>query len=48
MSFMSVFPIAVAVLEVGAAVVYVINKEWALAVAWFCYAVAAVALGMVK
>ena len=46
--FMSVFPYAVGLLDLGAAAVYAINKEWALAVTWLCYAVAAVALGTVK
>ena len=46
--FMSVFPYAVGVLDLGAAVVYAMNKEWALATTWLCYAVAAVALGTVK
>lgn len=48
MNFMSVFPFAVGLLDLGAAVVYFIQKQYALAVVWFCYAIAAVALGMVK
>ncbi len=45
---MSFFPSVVGLLELCAAVVYVWNRQWALAVAWFCYAIAAVALGAVK
>lgn len=48
MTFMRVFPFATAVMELSAAVVYITQREYALAVAWFCYAVACVALGMVK
>lgn len=45
---MSFFPYSVALLDLGAAVVYGMNKEWALAITWFCYAMAAVSLGTVK
>ena len=48
LTFMSVFPIAVGLMDLAAAVVYATNKQWALAITWFCYAIAAVALGMVK
>jgi len=45
---MRFFPYVAGVLDLGAAVVYVANREWALALTWFCYAIAAVALGTVK
>ena len=45
---MFVFPFAVACLELGAALVYAYNHQWALAITWFCYAVAAFALGTVR
>lgn len=48
MTFMQAFPYAVGVLDLGAMVVYIYNRQWALAVTWGCYAVAAVALGSVK
>ena len=48
LTFMSVFPIAVGLMDLAAAIVYAMNKQWALAITWFCYAIAAVALGMVK
>jgi len=48
MTFMAVFPYAVGLLDVGAALVYAVNKQWALAITWFCYAIAAIALGSVK
>jgi hypothetical protein len=47
-SFMSIFPYAVGFLDLGAAIVYGLNKQWALAITWFCYAIAAVSLGSVK
>lgn len=43
-----VFPIAVAVLDLGASIVYLKGREWALAITWFCYAIAAASLGFVK
>ena len=43
-----VFPYAVAALELGAAVVYAYNKQGALALAWFCYAIAAAAFASVS
>ena len=48
MTFMSVFPYAVGLLDFGAAWVYAVNRQWALAITWFCYGIAAVALGSVK
>ena len=48
MTPMSVFPYAVGLLDLGAAVVYALNQQWALAITWLCYAVAAVAVGSVK
>lgn len=45
---MAVFPYLVGLLDIGAAVVYLKNGELALALTWFCYAIAAVALGSVK
>lgn len=45
---MSLFPYAVGLLDFGAAVVYCSNKQYALAITWFCYAIAAVALGSLK
>jgi hypothetical protein len=47
-TFMSVFPYAVGLLDLGAAGVYCYNRHWALALTWACYAVAAVALGSIK
>ena len=41
-----VFPIALAVLDLGAASVCASKGQWALAVMWVCYAVASVALGL--
>jgi uncharacterized membrane protein YjjB (DUF3815 family) len=41
------FPYAVGLLDLGAAVVYLMNKEYALSITWACYAIAAVALGCV-
>jgi hypothetical protein len=38
------FPLAVGALELGAGIVYAVNRQWALAVAWVAYAVAAVGL----
>lgn len=38
------FPIAVAVCEAGAGLVYLWQREWRLAIIWLGYAVAAVAL----
>lgn len=46
--FMFFFPYAVGLLDLGAAAVYALNKQWALAITWLCYAIAAVALGSVK
>lgn len=48
MTFMGIFPYTVGLLDLGAAIVYGLNKQWALAITWACYAVAAVALGSVK
>lgn len=45
---MSFFPYAVGLLEFGAAVVYAMEKQWLLAITWFCYSIAAVCLGSVK
>jgi hypothetical protein len=43
-----VFPYLVAIGEAGAALVYLYNREWRLAVIWGGYAIAAVALASVK
>lgn len=45
---MKFFPYAVALLDCGAAAVYLVNRQWALAITWGAYAVAAIALGSVK
>ena len=39
------FPCLVGLLDVGAALVYLWQGQWALAIVWACYAIAAVALG---
>jgi len=41
-----VFPLLVGVLEGCAAVVYALNRQWWLALAWACYALACVGLAM--
>lgn len=48
MTFMAIFPYAVGVLDLGAALVYLLNRQWALAMTWLCYAIASVALGTIK
>jgi hypothetical protein len=48
MSFMAVFPTIVGLLDLAAAVVYAFNKQWALAITWACYAIAAVSLGQAR
>ena len=48
MNSTQIFPFAVGLLEFAAAAVYLYNKQFHLAVAWFCYSIAAVALGLVK
>jgi hypothetical protein len=48
MTFLSVFPFLAAGLDVGAACVYAYHRQWALAVTWACYSVAAYCLGLVK
>ena len=45
---MRYFPYAVGLLDLGAAVVYLTNRQIALAVTWLCYAIAAVALGTIR
>ena len=45
---MSVFPFAIAFLEIGASLVYSYNRRWALAITWFCYAAASFALGTIR
>ena len=45
---MSIFPFAVAFLEVGASLVYSYNRKWAQALIWFCYAIATFALGTIR
>ena len=45
---MAYFPYAVGLLDLGAAIVYASEKQWALAITWFAYAIAAVSLGSVK
>jgi len=42
------FPYLVAAGETGAALVYLYNHEWRLAIIWGGYAVAAVALASIK
>jgi hypothetical protein len=42
-----IFPISVAILDLGAGLVYVYYRQWALGITWIMYAVAAVSLGMV-
>ena len=42
------FPYAVALLDLGAVAVYVHHRAWREAIIWFCYAVAAAALGGAK
>ena len=42
------FPLAVAVLECGAGVVYLCHRQWAQAVVWLFYSVAAAALALWK
>lgn len=42
------FPYMVGLLDLGASLVYIQNREYALAITWLCYAVAAVALGTLK
>lgn len=41
---MRFFPLAVGALELGAGIVYAVNRQWWLALAWSAYAVAAVGL----
>lgn len=48
MMLMSLFPFAVAILDLGAVAIYLSYKQYALAITWLCYAIAAVSLGMVK
>jgi hypothetical protein len=43
-----VFPYAVAVLDLGAAAVYLYRGELRLALLWFCYGIASAALAGVK
>ncbi len=43
-----IFPIAVAVLETGAALVFLYLREWRLFVLWTGYSVAAYALAWLK
>ena len=45
---MRFFPYTVAILDLGAAVVYAYHRQWALAWTWFFYALACVSLGSVK
>lgn len=44
---MRIFPYAVALLDLGAALVYFYNKQWMLGWTWFFYALAAITLGRV-
>ena len=48
MTWQSVFPTVIAVLDVAAAVVYASKGSWWLAITWGCYAVASFTLGQVK
>ena len=48
MSILSLFPYAVAVLDLGAAIVYFVHREWALGLTWLFYSAAAITLGSVK
>ena len=41
-----IFPLLVGLLELCAAVFYMLNNQWWLALAWFAYAVACVGLAM--
>lgn len=43
MTWTVVFPCLVGVLELAAAIAYAFARQWLLALAWACYAVAAVA-----
>jgi hypothetical protein len=45
---MRFFPYAIAVLEVGATMVYLYHHQWRLALMWGCYAIATFAIGGVK
>ncbi len=45
---MRYFPYIVGVLDLGAAVVYAFNREWRLALIWFLYGIASIALGGLK
>ncbi len=45
---MRVFPYLVALLDIGASCVYIYNKQYALAITWGCYGVAASALGSIR
>ena len=45
---MRLFPYAVGILDLLAAVVYVYNRQYLLAITWFCYAIAAVSLGSIR
>jgi hypothetical protein len=44
---MRYFPFTIAALDLGAAAVYLWNRQYALAVVWTCYAIAAFALSLV-
>ena len=44
---MNVFPYIIAVLDLGAAIVYASRGQWALAITWFLYAGACISLAKV-
>ena len=48
MTFLALFPFLAAGLDVGAAAVYAYHRQWALAITWAAYSIAAVSLGLVK
>lgn len=46
MTYLTIFPFVTGLMELGAAIVYAFDRQYALAFTWFCYALACVALGM--
>lgn len=45
---MNIFPYLIALLDFGATIVYLFNRQWALAITWACYGIAAISLGQVR
>lgn len=45
---MRFFPYTIAVLDIGAAIVYCLNGQWRLALMWSCYAVATIAVAGIR